>query len=106
MKKYFVKKLYSMGIKKKIILFYLVCVIIPLFVVDGIIAGIILSAENKERQNLNEGVASSIEFTLESDFGTIDEMAKSVYLNSGMYDFMNSKYATDYEYYLAFSNLR
>lgn len=106
MKNYIVKKLYSMGIKKKIILFYLVCVIIPLFVADGIIAGIILSAENKERQNLNEGVASSIEFTLESDFGTIDEMAKSVYLNSGMYDFMNSRYASDYEYYLAFSNLR
>lgn len=106
MKNYIVKKLYSMGIKKKIILFYLVCVIIPLFVADGIIAGIILSAENKERQNLNEGVASSIEFTLESDFGTIDEMAKSVYLNSGMYDFMNSRYASDYEYYIAFSNLR
>lgn len=106
MKNYIVKKLNSMGIKKKIIIFYLVCVIIPLFVADGIIAGIILSAENKERQNLNEGVASSIEFTLESDFGTIDEMAKSVYLNSGMYDFMNSRYATDYDYYIAFSNLR
>ena len=106
MKNKIFKKLYSMGIKKKIILFYLVCVIIPILVADGIIAGIIWNAENKERQTLNEGVASSIEFTLSSDFGMIDEMAKSVYLNSGIYDFLGTRYASEYDYYIAFRNFR
>ncbi|MCR5773137.1 MAG: sensor histidine kinase [Butyrivibrio sp.] len=106
MKNSIITKLNSMGIKPKIILFYLVCVMIPLLIADGIIVGIIWNAENKERQTSNEGVASSIEFTLKSDFGTIDEMSKSVYLNSGLYDFLNSKYASEYDYYMAFRNLR
>ncbi|MCR4636784.1 MAG: histidine kinase [Butyrivibrio sp.] len=101
-----IKKLYSMGIKQKIILFYLVCIIIPLFVVDGIIAGIIFNAEKTERQGLNEGVASSIAFILESDFGMIDEIAKSVYISSGIYNFLNTRYASEYDYYLAYNNFR
>ncbi len=101
-----IKKLYSMSITQKIIIFYLIFVIIPLFVVDGIIAGIIWNAEKTERQTLNKGVASSIEFTLGSDFGMIDEMTTSVYLNSGIYDFLNTKYASEYDYYIAYGNLR
>ena len=101
-----IKKLYSMGIKQKIILFYLVCIIIPLFVVDEIIAGIIFNAEKTERQGLNEGVASSIAFILESDFGMIDEIAKSVYISSGIYNFLNTRYASEYDYYLAYNNFR
>ena len=101
-----IKKLYSMGIKQKIILFYLVCIIIPLFVADEIIAGIIFNAEKKERQGLDEGVASSIAFILESDFGTVDEIAKSVYISSGIYDFLNTRYASEYDYYLAYNNFR
>lgn len=101
-----IKKLYSMGIKQKIILFYLVCIIIPLFVVDGIIAGIIFNAEKTERQGLNEGVASSIAFILESDFGMIDEISKSVYISSGIYNFLNTRYASEYDYYLAYNNFR
>ncbi|WWZ57754.1 histidine kinase [Butyrivibrio fibrisolvens] len=95
-----------MGIKQKIILFYLVCIIIPLFVADEIIAGIIFNAEKKERQGLDEGVASSIAFILESDFGTVDEIAKSVYISSGIYDFLNTRYASEYDYYLAYNNFR
>ena len=101
-----IKKLYSMGIKQKIILFYLVCIIIPLFVADEIIAGIIFNAEKKERQGLDEGVASSIAFILESDFGTVDEIAKSVYISSCIYDFLNTRYASEYDYYLAYNNFR
>ena len=87
-------------------MFYLVCIIIPLFVVDGIIAGIIFNAEKTERQGLNEGVASSIAFILESDFGMIDEISKSVYISSGIYNFLNTRYASEYDYYLAYNNFR
>ncbi|MBQ1457103.1 MAG: histidine kinase [Butyrivibrio sp.] len=87
-------------------MFYLVCIIIPLFVVDEIIAGIIFNAEKTERQGLNEGVASSIAFILESDFGMIDEISKSVYISSGIYNFLNTRYASEYDYYLAYNNFR
>jgi two-component system sensor histidine kinase YesM len=90
MRKKIVNKLYSLSVRKKIILFYLICVIFPLFVVDGLIASITYNAEKKEKMTSYENLAVAVDYALSGNFATIDEMVESVYLNRGIYNFLNT----------------
>jgi len=101
-----IKRFNSLSIRKKIIYFYLIFVVIPLFVADGLIAGIVYNSESKQRYTLFESTASSIEFELTRDFDMVDEMTESVYLNRGIYTFLDKEYQSGLEYYNAFQDLK
>lgn len=106
MRKKIVNKLYSLSVRKKIILFYLICVIFPLFVVDGLIASITYNAEKKEKMTAYENLAVAVDYALSGNFATIDEMVESVYLNRGIYNFLNTEYSSGLQYYMAYQELK
>ncbi|MCD8347479.1 MAG: histidine kinase [Lachnospiraceae bacterium] len=95
------EKLNNLNFKKKLILFYLFCVLVPLFLTDGIILFLFLRNETAELQNRMENMASAVQYDLSY---TLEEAANeitSVYLNRTLNDFLEQNYESTLDFWEA-----
>jgi len=89
------------SIKKKLILFYLCCVLLPLFITDSVILGIIYWGEVSDKQDEMEGIASSIEAELDYNFEEAFKMANAIYLSRYINEFLDNRFESDVDFFEA-----
>ena len=94
-------KLNDYSVKKKLTLFYMVCVLLPLFITDSVIMGILYRSEIAEKKHELENVASAIESELIYTFEESAKMANTVYLNRAVNEFLDQRYDSNLDYYNA-----
>ena len=94
-------KLNDYSVKKKLTLFYMVCVLLPLFITDSVIMRILYRSEIAEKKHELENVASAIESELIYTFEESAKMANTVYLNRAVNEFLDQRYDSNLDYYNA-----
>lgn len=89
------------NIKKKLIIIYVFCVIIPLILTDSIILYILYDAEKKEQRYEFENTANAVRYNLEYTFEEIVKEMNDIYVDDGINSFLNETYENGYEFYAA-----
>ncbi|MCD7832663.1 MAG: histidine kinase [Lachnospiraceae bacterium] len=95
------EKLNNLNFKKKLILFYLFCVLVPLFLTDGVILILFLRNQTAELKTRMENMASAVQYDLSY---TLEEAANeitSVYLNRTLNDFLEQNYESALDFWEA-----
>ncbi len=97
--KWIEKIINNIRLRTKLIGIYLMCVLLPLFLTDGVILYSMIRFENVTREHEMENVASSVQYTLSSAFEYSAALAQSIYTNTYMEEFLNTEFESPYEYY-------
>ncbi len=95
------EKLNNYSIKKKLLLFYVCCVLIPLFLTDGVLLVLLYHSEMQERQHEYENIATAIESELSYTFEETAKIANTIYLNRSVNEFLNKRYHSDLDFYVS-----
>lgn len=99
-----VSYLNSLSVRRKLLVLYVFCVLIPLIITDGFIIGMFVRNErnrvSKEMENLAETTAN--DFT--NEFRHSINTANSIYSNSKITDFLETEYASSSDYTKALTN--
>lgn len=89
------------NIRKKLIIIYVFCVIIPLVLTDSIILYILYDAEKKEQLHESENLANAVRYNLEYTFEEVVKEMNDIYVDSEINSFLNEAYTNGYEFYTA-----
>lgn len=93
------RKLNQLKLIKKFAVFYFICVFIPLVVTDALILKSVYEKEAVENQHDMNYVASLYKNSLYNLMTTNQLYVNSIDMNGRIDTFLNTEYASDYEYY-------
>ena len=94
---FFQEKMNDFTVRKKLLIFYVFCVLLPLFVTDSVILTILLRGERRERALEMENIASAVQFELSYTFEEAMNMSKNIYANRMINEFLNQRSRVEYE---------
>lgn len=94
-------KMNNYNLKKKLMILYLFCVLLPLFVTDSVILSILMQGEKREQRLQMESIAGAVQFDLSYTFEEAVNMTKSIYVNRTVNEFLNKEYSSGYDYFEA-----
>lgn len=88
-------------LKKKLQVLYLFCVLLPLFVTDGIILYTMIHSEQEKQQYEMADLANAVEYNLSRSVEYVAATANNIYLNKYIEEFMNTSFETPLDYVAA-----
>lgn len=91
----------NLTIQTKLTLLYLVCVIVPLVITDGIVLALLIRAERTEAQHDMQNIAKAVSYELSSAFESSDSITRSIYMNYGIEEFLSTQYNSNLDFYKA-----
>ena len=86
-------------IKRKLIILYVFCVIVPLIITDSVIGGIVFQSEKVNQQHEMENIASAVRYNLSSEIDSAAKYAKSIYTSKYIDEFLKQEYESPLDYY-------
>ncbi len=92
----------NMSLKRKLVLMYVACVLLPLFLTDGMILSVLLKAESDSQQQEMKNTAEAIAYNLNDTVENAVQLARNIYGNRYVNEFLEREYATPLEYYNAY----
>lgn len=98
MKKWVQQWLNHYSVRKKLIIVFVVCVIIPLIVTDSVIAALVFRAETRKTEYEMKNIANAVKYDMEFIFGEAQRMTAAAYINKYLYDFLNKNYESNLEF--------
>ncbi len=98
---YIQNKMNDFNVKKKLMIVYVCCVLLPLLATDSAILTILLQGESREQNLLMKNISSAVQFDLSYTLEEAVNMTKSIYVNSTVNDFLNKEYESGLVYYVA-----
>ncbi len=98
-------KMNNYNVRKKLMVLYVFCVLIPLFVTDSVILTILLQAERREQGLQMQNIASAVQFDLSYTLEEAVNMTKNIYVNRMVNEFLNQEYTSGYDFFEATQEL-
>ncbi len=92
-------RLNDLSIRSKLILVYVVCVILPIVLTDGVVFGLLGHYEKREEEYRMRSVADSVRYLVNSTFDEAVSAINKIYLDEDVYKFLNEDFETDYEFF-------
>lgn len=92
----------KLNLKKKMMVLYLGCVLVPLIFTDTFILIMIVRSGQSDLRHEMENVVSAVEYNLNKEVERAATLAKSIYLNRYIDGFLTREYGSDLEYYNAY----
>ena len=89
----------DMSLRRKLILMYLLCMLLPLMVTDGIILTVLFRGEKASRQQEMKNTAEAISYSLSSRVEDAVHLARNIYGNRYVNEFLERTYSSPLEYY-------
>lgn len=89
----------DMSLKRKLILMYLLCVLLPIFLTDGFILSIIIRAERSAKQQEIQNISEAIKYSLETRVEDAVHLVRNIYGNRYVNEFVEKEDSTPLEYY-------
>lgn len=99
------EKMNNYNVKKKLMILYVFCVLLPLFVTDSVILTILLQAEKREQSLQMESIASAVQFDMSSTIEGAVSRSKYIYVSRKVNEFLNQEYASGYDFFEASQGL-
>lgn len=94
----------NLTIKKKFIQLYIFCVLVPLIITDSVVFYIFGSMEQQRRSHEMANIANAVSYNISGMVDNAGEIAKSMYTNKSVSTFLEKKYASTSEYYMAYQD--
>ena len=94
-------KINDYSIRKKLVLFYVCCVLLPLFITDGVLFSILYRGEIKERRYEMESMAETAQNDFTYAVSEAAKLANTVYINRSVYEFLETEYPDGLSFYEA-----
>lgn len=88
-------------LSKKLLLFYCCCVMIPLFLTDGLVLRILLNEEHSRMQMEMANIAAAVQYDLEYTLDEAGITTGKLYIDPYMNSFFEKEYNSDLEYFKA-----
>ena len=95
----------NMRLRKKMLLMFIVCVLIPLIATDSILLSAVYRAEKERRRYEILNTAASVENCLDNMVSYMTTASVSLYTNSDLYSFLDKQYKNPEEYFTSFNNM-
>lgn len=95
----------NINLKQKLWGLYFFCVLIPLFLTDGVILYSLAAAENTRLRHAMENQANAVQYSINSYVESASSAAKSIYMNENLREFLNTRYETPYDYVVQYQSL-
>lgn len=92
----------KLKLKKKMMVLYLGCVLVPLIFTDTFILIMIIRSGQSDLRHEMENVVSAVEYNLNKEVERAATLAKNIYLNRYINEFLTREYHSDLEYYNAY----
>ena len=92
-------------VKRKLLIVYVFCMIVPLVITDSVILGIVLKSEQRARLHEMENIANAVEYNLLSEADSASKYAKNIYISKYIDNFLNRQYGSDLEYVAHYQKL-
>lgn len=92
----------KLNLKKKMMVLYLGCVLVPLIFTDTFILIMIIRSGQSDLRHEMENVVSAVEYNLNKEVERAATLAKNIYLNRYINEFLTREYHSDLEYYNAY----
>ena len=93
-------------LKKKLFLLYLLCVIVPVTMLDGALFANLLNKETRRQENEMANIAQAAEYSITQAIDDAVFITKDYWLNERINDFLNTEYASPYLYFSSFDDLK
>ncbi len=92
-------------LKKKLLVLYLFCVLIPLVLTDSVILYSLVHSEQIENQHAMENEANAVQSSLSGVVERASTTAKNIYTNESIEQFLNEQYEAPLDYVVARNEL-
>lgn len=92
-------RLNDLSIKRKLILVYVVCMVIPLVLTDGVVFSMLGRNERREEEYRMRSVADSVRYLVNSTFDEAVTAVNKIYLDEDVYKFLNEDFESDYDFF-------
>lgn len=97
--KYIYGWLNDLSIRNKLILVYVICMIIPLVLTDGLVFGLLERYEKREEEYRMRSVADSVRYLVNSTFDEAVTAINKIYLDEDVYKFLDQEFESDYDFF-------
>ena len=95
-------RLEKLNLKRKMLVLYLGCVLMPLVITDTFVFGIVIRSEQGNERHKMQNVVSAVKYSLKTETERAAALAKSIYLNRYINEFLTRTYDSDLEFYNAY----
>lgn len=92
-------KINDFSISRKLATLYIVCVIVPLLLTDGIIFAMISSRERNDERIELQNICNSVEADLNYTMAQVLDLTNDIYTNRRVRDFLVARYSSELDYY-------
>lgn len=89
----------NLRIQKKLMFLYLICIIFPLIISDGVILLLLIRADEAKSQNEMQNIAEAVSYELSSVFEVADRITSNIYTNREIDEFLNTEYESVLDFY-------
>lgn len=86
-------------IRKKLIILFVFCVLLPMFATDGVILYTVYHNEERQKQAEMESIASGVQAELNYIFEEAVNVSRSFYINRKINEFLEYPFATPLDFY-------
>lgn len=93
------KRLDDYNIKKKLQIFYIWCVLLPLIITDSVILFMVVDYENQTSKTSMQNIASTVKYNLSTTIENAATATKKIYMNRSINDFLDQTYTSYLDYY-------
>ena len=92
MKPFFEKRINDFSVRKKFLILYLLCVLVPLFLTDAVIIFSLYRYADASRVHVMENAANAAEYSFYSNVEDAAQLGKSIYLSKYIDNFLNLEF--------------
>ncbi len=89
------------SIRKKLLILYMICVLLPLFLTDGVILYIVFDNERSRQKYEFESIASAVESDLTNSFEEAINFTNNIYINRTLNEFMETSFDSPLKFFEA-----
>jgi two-component system sensor histidine kinase YesM len=100
------RKLDDFSLKKKLFLMYIVCVILPVTLLDGLLLTTLLNMEARRQEDEMQDVSNAVKYTLSQKFDDAIFITNEFWMNSTVNDFLNTQFASPHDFYARYWEIR
>ncbi len=99
------RKFIDLSLRKKLRYLYYFCILAPIILTDVVIAISLIRTEQSEQRREMAGVAGSVEYTISNTAEAASVIARTIYLDSSIREFLLTEFQSPQDYYVQYRQL-
>ena len=86
------------SIKKKFIILYALCVMLPVIITDSVVIFTVLGSEQADRLHDMQNAANGVQYSLLNTVDSVADLSREIYMNKYINEFLEHKYDSTLDY--------